>query len=301
MGADPPIFPPQAVCEVKALACHLPAELGLPFSRLSLRDLRQEVIKRGIVAQISDTTIWRWLSQDAIRPWAHRSWIFPRDPHFGEKAGRALDLYARVWQNTPLDEGEYVLSADEMTGIQLRGRRHPTQAPRPGRMMRVEHEYRRMGTLAYLAAWDVHRAALFGRIEPRSTIAAFDRLVEQIMSEEPYRSADRVFLVVDNGTVHRGQRSIDRLQDRWPQLILIHLPIHASWLNQIEIYFSILKRKVLTPNDFASAEAAADRIQAFQDHYQAIAQPFEWKFTREDLARLMTSLSDVQVTLPYAA
>jgi hypothetical protein len=286
---------------VKALACHLPAELGLLFSRLSLRDLRQEVIKRGIVAQISGTTIWRWLSQDAIRPWAHRSWIFPRDPRFAEKAGRALDLYARVWQAAPLGEGDYVLSADEMTGIQLRQRRHPTQAPRPGRMMRVEHEYRRMGTLAYLAAWDVHRAALFGRIEPRSTIPAFDRLVEQIMSEEPYRSAERVFLVVDNGTVHRGQRSIDRLHDRWPQLILVHLPIHASWLNQIEIYFSILKRKVLTPNDFASAEAAADRILAFQGHYQAIAQPFEWKLTRDDLARVMASLSDVQVTLPYAA
>ena len=301
MGADPPIFPPQVVCEVKALACHLPAELGLLFSRLSLRDLRQEVIKRGIVAQISGTTIWRWLSQDAIRPWAHRSWIFPRDPRFAEKAGRALDLYARVWQAAPLGEGDYVLSADEMTGIQLRQRRHPTQAPRPGRMMRVEHEYRRMGTLAYLAAWDVHRAALFGRIEPRSTIPAFDRLVEQIMSEEPYRSAERVFLVVDNGTVHRGQRSIDRLHDRWPQLILVHLPIHASWLNQIEIYFSILKRKVLTPNDFASAEAAADRILAFQGHYQAIAQPFEWKLTRDDLARVMASLSDVQVTLPYAA
>lgn len=289
------------VCEVKALACHLPAELGLPFSRLSLRDLRLEVIKRGIAAQISGTTIWRWLSQDAIRPWAHRSWIFPRDPDFAEKAGRVLDLYARVWQHTPLGEGEYVLSADEMTGIQLRQRRHPTQAPRPGRMMRVEHEYWRRGTLAYLAAWDVHRAALFGRIEPRSTIAAFDRLVEQIMAEAPYRSAKRVFLVVDNGTVHRGQRSIDRLKDRWPQLILVHLPIHASWLNQIEIYFSILKRKVLTPNDFPSAEEAAHRLLAFQDYYQVIAQPFEWKFTRADLARLMASLSDVQITLPYAA
>ena len=121
------------------------------------------------------------------------------------------------------------------------------------------------------------------------------------MSQEPYRSADRIFLVVDNGTVHRGPRSVDRLHDRWPQLVLVHLPLHASWLNQIEIYFSILKRKVLTPNDSASADVAADRILALQHHYQAIAQPFEWKFTREELARLMTSLSEVQVTLPYAA
>ncbi|MCJ7707629.1 MAG: IS630 family transposase [Anaerolineales bacterium] len=286
---------------MKALACHLPAELGLPFSRLSLQDLRSQVIQRGIVARISGSTIWRWLSQDAIRPWRHRSWIYPRDPDFAEKAGRALDLYARVWQGRPLGPRDCVLCADEMTGIQLRRRIHPTEAPRPGRTMRVEHEYKRLGTLAYLAAWDVHQAALFGRIEPRCTISAFDRLVEQIISQEPYRSAERVFLVVDNGTVHHGQRSIDRLHTHWPNLILVHLPVHASWLNQIEIYFSILKRKVLTPDDFASPQAAAIRILEFQDHYQGIAKPFEWKFTRQDLAILMASLSDVQVTLRRAA
>lgn len=289
------------VCEVKALACHLPAELGLPFSRLSLQDLRSELIKRGIVAQISGSTIWRWLSQDAIRPWRHRSWIYPRDPDFAEKAGRALDLYARVWQGKPLGSRDCVLCADEMTGIQLRRRIHPSEAPRPGRTMRVEHEYKRLGTLAYLAAWDVHQAALFGRSEPSCTIPAFDRLVEQIISQEPYRSAQRVFLVVDNGTVHRGQRSIDRLHAHWPNLILVHLPVHASWLNQIEIYFSILKRKVLTPDNFASRQAAAIRILEFQDHYQGIAKPFEWKFTRQDLAKLMASLSDVQVSLRRAA
>jgi hypothetical protein len=145
-------FPPQVVCEVKTLACHLPDELGLPFSRLSLRDLRQEVIKRGLAAQTSGTTIWCWLSRDAIRPWAHRSWIFPRDPDFADKAGRALDLYARVWQEAPLGEGEYVLSADEMAGLQLRSRLHPTRFPQPGKPMWVEHEDQRMDTLAYLAA-----------------------------------------------------------------------------------------------------------------------------------------------------
>jgi hypothetical protein len=116
--------------------------------------------------------------------------------------------------------------------------------------MRVEHEYERGGALAYLAAWDVHQARLFGRCEPTTGIAPFGRLVDQVMSTAPYASAERVFWVVDNGSSHRGQASVDRLQGAWPNLRLVHLPIHAFWLNQIEIYFSIVQRKVLNPNDF---------------------------------------------------
>ena len=116
--------------------------------------------------------------------------------------------------------------------------------------MRIEHEYDRGGALAYLAAWDVHQAKLFGRCEPATGIAPFGRLVAQVMSCEPYACARRVFWVVDNGSSHRGQASIERLQGRWTNLRLIHLPVHASWLNQIEVYFSVIQRKVLTPNDF---------------------------------------------------
>ena len=122
-------------------------------------------------------------------------------------------------------------------------------------------------------------------------IVAFDRLVADVMTQEPYASARRVFRVVDNGSSHRGERAARRLSASWPNLILVHLPIHASWLNQIEIFFSILQRKVLTPNDFDSLFALEDRILAFQDHYQKSARPFEWKFTREDLSRLMAKLA----------
>jgi DDE superfamily endonuclease len=113
--------------------------------------------------------------------------------------------------------------------------------------MRVEHEYERGGALAYLAAWDVHQARLFGHCEPSTGIQPFGRLVEQVMTSEPYASARRVFWIVDNGSSHRGQASVDRLLGAWPNLRLVHLPVHASWLNQIEIYFSIVQRKVLTP------------------------------------------------------
>ena len=278
--------------QVKALACELPGDTGLPLSRFSRQDLTREVIARGIVAQISGATIWRWLDQDAIRPWQHRSWIFPRDPQFEQKAGRVLDLYQGRWQDRALGRDEYVISADEKTSIQARVRIHPTQPTKAGQSMRVEFEYERGGALAYLAAWDVRRAKIFGCCDPTTGIAPFDGLVQQVMSQEPYRQAKRVFRVVDNGSSHRGQAACQRLQQRYSNLVLVHLPVHASWLNQVEIYFSVVQRKVLTPNNFPSLDAVAQRLREFQSYYEQIAQPFEWKFTRIELQALVAKLKD---------
>lgn len=289
------------VVEVKAIACELPGRLGVPLARLHVPEIRAEAIRRGICAAISEATVWRWLSEDAIRPWAHRSWIFPRDPDFEEKASRVLDLYAGTWKGKPLGRRDFVLSTDEKTSIQARVRRHPSAPAAPGRAMRVEHEYERDGALQYLAAWDVHRGKIHGRCEPATGIAPFGRLVEQVMTAEPYASARRVFWVVDNGSSHRGQASVDRLRERWPNAALVHLPVHASWLNQVEIYFSVVQRKVLTPNDFASLDHVAERLLAFQSRYEEIAKPFEWRFTRQDLATLMQRLSAAEAQLSTAA
>ena len=271
------------------------------MSRLHVPDIRAEVIRRGLVAAVSDTTIWRWLSEDAIKPWTHRSWIFPRDPDFEPKAGRVLDLYARSFEGRPLRNDEYVLSADEKTSIQPRIRRHPSLPPAPGRAMRVEFEYERAGALQYLAAWDVHRARLFGRLEPHTGKEPFERLVAEVMGSEPYCSARRVFWIVDNGPSHRGRPAIRRLEGAYRNLRLIHLPIHASWLNQVEIYFSVLTRKVLTPPDAASLDELAARILAFQADYELLAQPFEWKFTRANLAKLLEHVAARSLALPEAA
>lgn len=276
---------------VKAIACELPSRLGLPLSRLQVPDIQAEVINRGLVAEISGTTIWRWLSEDAIKPWTHRSWIFPRDPDFESKAARVLDLYAGEFEGQPLQANEYVISADEKTPIQARRRRHPSVAANPHHPALVEHEYDRGGSaFAYLAAWDVHRAKLFGRLEPKTGIEPFGRLVAQVMQTDPYRSAQRVFWIVDNGSSHRGQRAIERLQGAYPNLVLVHLPIHASWINQVEIYFSIVQRKVLIPADADSQAELGDRILAFQAGYQEMARPFSWKFTRDDLRQLLVRL-----------
>ncbi len=286
---------------MKALACELPHEHGLPLSRFSMSELKREAIARGIVASIGETTIWRWLSEDAIKPWNHRSWVFPRDPDFEAKGGRILDLYEGVWEDSALGPDEWVISADEKTSIQARRRRHATLPPAPRRSLRVEHEYERKGAVAYLAAWDVKQARVFGRCESSTGIEPFNRLVMQVMSQEPYRSARRVFWVVDNGSSHRGQASIDRLQGRWDNLVLVHTPVHASWLNQVEIYFSVLQRKVLTPNDFTSTAEVEDRILRFQRHYEQVARPFRWKFTRRDLQELLDRLQRYDAATRLAA
>lgn len=283
---------------MKALACELPATHGVPLSRWNTPDLVRQVCQSGLVATISGSTVWRWLHQDAIRPWYHRGWIFPRDPDFATKAGRLLDLYHRTWDGQPLQDDEFVISADEKTSIQARRRKHPTAPVQPGRPMRVEHEYERCGALAYLAALDVHHARVFGRCESTTGIAAFDRLVEQVMTRPPYNEARRVFWIVDNGSSHRGLASVRRLQGRYPRLTVVHGPIHASWLNQIEIYFSIVQRKVLSPNDFNSLDAVAERLLDFQSYWETTAKPFQWKFTRRDLAAVLAKYSS---TVPIAA
>jgi hypothetical protein len=295
------------IAEVKALACELPAEQGVPLSRWSSSELAREAVTRGIVEQISGVTVWRWLSADAIRPWNYRSWIFPRDPQFAAKAGRVLDLYEGRWEGQLLEPGDLVVCADEKPSIQARMRLHPTAAAKPASGARkrkrsgggqlVEHEYERKGALCYLAAWDVRRAKIFDRCAPKDGIEPFDALVDQFMSVEPYRKAQRVFLICDNGSAHRGQASIRRLQGAWPNMIVVHTPIHASWLDQAEIYFSIVQRKVLQPNNFTDLDALTQALLAFGRRYEQIAKPFEWKFTRRDLRRVLDRLDQPQQAL----
>ncbi len=295
------VFPPEHVAEVKAIACELPRSHDLPLSRFSRVELHRLVVERG-VTDASASTIWRWLHEDAIKPWQTRSWIFPRDPDFAAKAGRALDVYARVFDGKRLRPNEYVISADEKTQLQALGREHQTIAPGPGRPGLLEFEYDRGGTLAYLAAWDVHHANLFDRVERTTGIVPFGRLVDQVMNVEPYRSARTVYWIVDNGSSHAGKTSIKRMRDAYPNARLIHLPVHASWLNQIEIYFSIVQRKALTPNDFATLPELARHLMDFAQHYGTIARPFEWTFTRAKLDRVIEKITQhEQHPLPLAA
>ena len=161
-------------------------------------------------------------------------------------------------------------------------------------MIRVSHDYHRGGALADLAAYDVHRAKIYGRCDATTGIEPFTALVTQVMSLEPYASADRVFWVVDNGSSHRGQKAIDRLAEQFPNAVMVHTPVHASWLNQVEVCFSIIQRKALSPHDVTDLDVVEQRLTRFEARYNAAAKPFKWKFTTNDLADLLDRLDRQQ-------
>lgn len=244
-----------------------------------------------IVTAISCSTLCRWYQQDALKPWRYHSWLFPRDPQFLEKGSVVLDLYHRIWQGEALGPDDYVISADEKCGLQVLARLHPTRPPQPGHVGQVEFEYERLGTIAYQAALDVFAGTVIGQVEESNCILTFNKLVDRVMNQAPYNTARRVFWLVDCGSSHHPSTFPARLSAMYEHAIAVNLPTHASWLNQIELYFSILQRKALTPRDFDSRQAMVDRIFAFQDRFSAQASPFNWRFSADDLRKRLRSLN----------
>ena len=289
-----PLFSPLDHTVVKAIACELVFETQKPLSRQSLADVTSRA--RGALGKpISRSTVWRMLHADAIKPWQYEYWIYPRDPRFSEKATPIIDLYAGSWEGKPLGPNDRIISSDEKTSIQARIRCHSSQGPAPGMKRRLEFEYERGGALQYLAAWDVQRGYVMGRCESNTGIEPFGRLVTQVMEQEPYCSADRVFWIVDNGSSHRGDASVRRITKAYSNTVLVHTPVHASWLNQVEIYFSVIQRKVLTPNDFASLAEVEQRLHLYQELSNENPHPFAWKFDRAKLTEFLQRLAAKQM------
>ena len=278
---------------VVALACQLPAATGVPLSRWTGPELAAELAAQHLVSEpVSVTSLLRILAENPVKPWQYQSWIYPRDPAFAAKATVILDLYQGFYGGEPLGPGDRILSFDAKPSIQARGRIHATLPPAPGRPARVEHEYVRHGALALLAGLDVQTGTVFAATPATTGIVPFMDLAGQVMARPEYASAPRVFVIVDNGSDHRGQAAIGRLARARPNAIMIHTPVHASWLNQIEIFFSIIQKKVVSPNDFASLELLSQTLLAFVDRYNRTAKPFNWKFTAADLADLLHRISE---------
>jgi transposase len=277
---------------VVALACQLPAATGVPLSRWTGPELAAEIGKAGLASPISVSSVWRILAEHPIRPWQYRSWIYPRDPQFEARATVILGLYQGFYGGEPLRPGDRLLSFDAKPSIQARGRCRPTAPAAAGKPVRVEHEYVRHGALALLAGLDVHTGNVFAATPAATGITPFMDLIGQVMERPEYRSAPRVFVTVDNGSDHRGQAAIDRLAKAHPNAIMIHTPVHASWLNQIEIFFSIIQKKVVSPNDFSGLDELSRTLLAFVDRYNQTARPFNWKFTASDLTALLRRISE---------
>jgi transposase len=277
---------------VVALACQLPAQTGVPLSRWTGPELAAELTAQHLVsAPVSVSSLLRILAENPVKPWQYQSWIYPRDPDFAAKAQVILDLYQGFYQGEPLGPDDRILSFDAKPSIQARGRIHATLPAAPGRPLRVEHEYERHGALALLAGLDVHTGQVFASTPKTTGIIPFMNLAGQVMARPEYKNAPRVFVVVDNGSDHRGNKAIDRLRKAHPNAIMIHTPVHASWLNQVEIFFSVIQKKVVSPNDFASVEQLSETLLAFIDRYNQTARPFSWKYTADDLKDLLRRIS----------
>lgn len=276
--------------QVIASVCETLHRHESPLSRFSIADLHRILVKEEELAKLSHGSLTRILAQDALKPWRYRYWLFPRDPDFARKACVILDLYAGFWEGQRLGPDEYVLSADEKT-IQVLARCHTGLSAIPGHEQRTEFEYERLGTVAYHAAWDVFRGRIFGRVSPNTCIATFNQLADGLMTQEPYHSSARTFWIVDGGCAHHPNTFPTRLRGMYANAVAVPLPVHSSWLNQIEIYFSIVQRKVLTPMDVANEETLTKRLLDFQDYYQETAKPFTWKFTAADLKNRLDTLN----------
>jgi transposase len=293
---------------VVALACQLPAATGIPLSRWTGPELLAELTRAGTEEKLSASSVLRILAGHPVKPWQYQSWISPRDPDFAARAAVILDLYQGYYQGKRLQPGDRILSVDAKPSIQARGRCRPTAPAARGRPVRVEHEYVRHGALALLAALDVRTGKVFAATTAATGIAPFMDLIGQVMARPEYKDAPRVFVIVDNGSDHRGQAAISRLRDAHPNAVMIHTPVHASWLNQVEIVFSVIQKKVLTPGDFPGLGTLSYVLLAFVNRYNRTARPFNWKFTADDLTALLRRISQreqtaasQQATLPQAA
>jgi transposase len=280
------------VATVKAAACDRAGARarGLPY--FSVRDLTTRVKEELALSKLAPSTVWEILERDALKPWQYRSWIFPRDPEFAARAGVVLDLYGRVYQGQPLHAQDFIFSGDEKPGLLLRSRCHPTVEPSPGHVGRQEFEYRRHGTAVLLSLLEVGSGQVFHRTVPKNGIEPFKALLQQVVQQAPYRQARRLFFVVDNGGSHSRQRFQSRL-DEWfprpeyPEMIALHLPKHASWLNQVELFFSLVARKALRRFECRSREEMASHLDRFITTHNESPRPFHWRFTKEDLAERM--------------
>jgi transposase len=288
---DRGFFPPETRAEATALACDRPEEKGVPLARWSYAEIARQLIALGLVVYIATSTVGRWLAAEKIRPWRYHNWQHVVDSKaFLERARPVLELYehAKEW----LKEGVWIVCADEKTSIQARERPEAPQPAVPGHPVHVAARYVRHGALHLFAALSVADGWVGGVCRQRKRFVDFQAfLLEVVIPEALRRGVHTVALVVDNGTTHAPkqlQRWLDEqcVLNEWALSVQIFwLPANASWLEQIEIWFSILQRKLLQPNHFESLQTLEDAILAFIARYRETAKPIQWTYTFEKLER----------------
>jgi transposase len=276
-------FPPLVAMEAVKRACERPEERGRSLAQWDSAEIARSLEEDGVVTAISAETVRRILAHHKLKPWRKHAWLsskVPRDAAFARRVREIIDLYTR-----PLAAGEIVLCLDEMTSLQPRPRLAPTRPARPGRPVQVEHEYRRDGALNLFAAFDTRSGRVWGYTAQRKRQLEFLAFLDRLDRDLP-ASITLVHLIMDNLVMHRGQ-----LVQAWlathPRFVCHFPPVHCSWMNQVEQWFSILQRKRLRIVDFPSKDALADRLAAFIAHWNARAHPFNW--STKSVAKVMAT------------
>jgi transposase len=302
-AADRPLFPPEDRHKVLVLATTKPADVGVPASHWSLDDLAFQILREAHYRDMSRSTIQRILTEADLRPHKSRYWLHSDDPHFEPKA---LDI-CRLYLDAPrlYQRGELVLCVDEKTSIQALERLHPTKPLQPGRPEQQEFEYLRHGTRCLLATLVVPTGQVIGSVTAQRGTWDFVRHVRDVVVRFP--EVKRFHWVMDNLNTHWTQalcQYLGKLSDVWesrPPLrtgaqrrafltdpshkhVVHYTPKHGSWLNQVEIWFGVLCRRLLRRGEFRSVEELAERILAFMEHYNChYAHPYEWTYTGKPL------------------
>lgn len=272
-AGESPLFPPETALHAVKIACERPDAIGRSLSLWDCQEIARQLVIDRVVESISGETVRRMMDSHRLKPWRKRMWLsstVPRDARFAEQVGRIADLYAR-----PLGPHERVLCADEQTSLQPRPRKAPTRPCRTGRPTQVEHEYGRCGALNLLGAFDTRSGHVWSVIAPRKRQIEFLDLLETIDADLPER-VTAVYVILDNVSTHKG-KLVQAWLRKHPRFLLVHPPVHCSWMNQIEQWFSIVSRKRLKISDFANKEQLKERLQAFIREWNERSHSFAWK------------------------
>lgn len=276
-----PSFPPAVAIHLVKMACERPDDRGVSLSQWDCAELARQLVADGVVASISPQTVQRILAAHQLKPWRQHYWLspkVPRDAAFAAQVAHIIDLYTR-----PVAPWEIVLCADEKTSLQPRPRLSPTLPAAPGQPARVEHEYQRRGALNLFAAFDTRSGRVYARTAERKRQIEFIAFLEQIDREVP-ATITMIHVVLDNLRMHKG-RKVQAWLAEHPRFVFHHPPVHCSWMNQVEQWFSILARKRLRIADFADKADLADKLMAYVAHWNQKAHPFHW--TSKSAAKVM--------------
>lgn len=258
-------------CQVVKLACARPDnKKAAPFHDVWTLDALVAALHESTGVRLSRSEVGRILRAEDLRPHRMRLWLHSPDPDFRSKVARICDIY----RSPP--PGAAVLCVDEKTCIQALSRRYPTQPASPGELGRFEFEYKRHGTLALIAAFDVRTGRVFGQCRRRRTAKDLEQFMDAVARRYP---SGNVYIIWDNLNIHHGeawQRFNERHGGRFH---FVYTPKHASWVNQVEIWFGILQRRVLRYGEFSNREDLRARIEGFIRHWNRCeAHPFRWTF-----------------------